>query len=158
MRIYLGLIVMLFLASGCRYTHTIPSGSQRSNLAIDIVDNATFENELTPIVRREIIRQLAAKAPLNIVNQEVGVPVLSGKIVGYSRNSLRSNDDARSAEFRINITVDFIMHDINNKQIWRKTISGEETFAANGGAELAAQRAAVDDMVVKLIHALFPVW
>ena len=143
---------------GCRYTYEVPSGTERSNFGVGVIGNTTFENELTPVVRREIKRQLAARAPLNIIDPRPGVPSISGNITDYSRSSLRSDDNARAAEFRITISVEFVMSDANGNEVWRKTMTGEETFAAGGGAELAAQRGAVDDMVVKLIHALFPAW
>ena len=153
------LIALLLVGiTGCRYTYEIPAGEERSTLGVGIIGNRTLENELTPVVRREIVRQLAARAPLNIIQPKPGLPSISGDIVSYSRDSLRSDETAWSAEFRITIAVEFVMHDGDKKEIWRQTLSGEETFAAGGGAELAAQRGAVDDMVIKLIHALFPVW
>lgn len=158
MKRVVGCICLVLAVAGCRYSHEIPSGNERSDLGIGSITNRTLENELTPVIRREITRQLAAKAPLNIIEARPGKPTLSGVITSYSRDSLRSDNFARSAEFRLTIAIEFTMRDGDNRELWRKTLTGEETFAAGAGAELAAQRDAVNDMVIKLIHALFPVW
>lgn len=149
---------LAFISTGCRYTHESPGEKGRSPFGMGSIKNSTLENEITPVIRREVIRQLAARAPLNVVDAREGIPRLSGTITRYKRESLRSDDDARSAEFRVVMQVEFVLHAPSGEEQWRKNITGEGTFAAGAGQELSAQKEAVDDMVIKLIHALFPAW
>jgi len=158
-------LVFCVLFSGCGYTtKSILPKNIRTIYIAPFKNNINFttgtgRNIYLPLleidVRNAIIDRFLFDGNLKIARPEVANLILKGELNNYDRSGLRYTDDDDVEEYRVHITVSFVMWDTKRDEIsWTESnFAGEATYFVTG-PQVSTEESAVDKAIVDLARRI----
>jgi hypothetical protein len=156
-RYTVSLLIVPLLAGGCGYQLGYRSPPAVVTVAVPIFDNVTFplrrdiEYELTRAVRNEI----QARSALRLVRDRDADMILYGRITDFQESVIAEGQFDEKLESTIRVSVDVVVEDYVNRQVWRKTVRDLEPFSASRGETIDSARSrAIDNLAEKIVLAI----
>lgn len=167
---FLGLMLIL---SGCGYTtgSVLPSNYRTIHVE-PFVNKINFLNEnsrtlyipqLETNVRSAIISQFQQDGHLRINNSQSSDLVLKGKLVGYERDDLRTDNDQNVQEYRLRVIVALTMIDNTRGEEFfsESSFVGESTYFTSGSqakSETQALNDTLKDLARRVVERTIENW
>ena len=176
-RIYLPVLALLFLVSGCGYTtkSLLPSNiktirvdnfkneiqvtAEQSNLRMYRGYRPGMENDIT----RAVTNKFLTDGTLRIANESSADLILKSELIDFKRDALRYDANDNVEEYRIKLLVN--MELTNNKTgtvMWKESgFAGETTYRTSGPlakSDDAAMNDAVDDLARRIVERTVEAW
>ena len=167
------LSVLLLCVTGCGYTtgSLLPSQYQTIYVApfenkIDYMNQSErklYVPGLETQVRGRITDRYLFDGRLHIGQKEVSDLVLTGQLLSFDREDLRTNANEDVKEYRLRITVAMTLEDpVTHKVIWSEpSFSGETTYYTMGPlqkSESAAIEDALKDLAMRVVDRTVQDW
>jgi hypothetical protein len=141
------------------------SHTDHKSVAVPMFRNKTLHPQLEAQITNAIIKRFQADGTLRVDSRDDADVVVTGVIIDYTRDELRSvrEDVGTAREYRINITAEIEARDgRTGKMIVEKTsVTGKaDTFIGSDlqSAEFQALPLAADDMARQVISLLTESW
>ena len=159
------ILILLGAASlaGCmgyRVGRLLPEHLQ--TIAVDNFRNLTHEPNIETQATSSVIERFKIDGTLAVVKDNPDA-VLDGKITPYDKAPLRFDQERRTTEYRLTVTVQATLKDMKkNEVIWAdKSIAGTAEFFVRGSlptAERAAWPEALDDLAQRIVEQVVEGW
>jgi outer membrane lipopolysaccharide assembly protein LptE/RlpB len=176
-RIYLSILALIFLTSGCGYTtrSLLPSNyrtikienfandirvaAEQSNMRMYRGYRPGMEIELT----RTVINKFLVDGSVKVVKESSADIVLKGALIDFKRDALRYDSNDNVEEYRIKLIVNMELMDTKTgNTVWKENgFAGETTYTTSGAltkSESAAVDAAVDDLARRIMERTVEAW
>lgn len=166
-------LVSCVLFSGCGYTTKSILPKSIQTIYIEPFKNnidfttGTGRNVYLPLLeidaRNAIIDRFLFDGSLKITKPELADLILTGDLNGYERSGLRYTDDDDVEEYRIHITVSFVMFNTKKDEVsWAESsFVGEATYFVSGpqvSSEDSAVDAAIADLARRIVERTIENW
>ncbi|MBI4845920.1 MAG: LptE family protein [Candidatus Omnitrophica bacterium] len=160
---FLSLALILILA-GCGYsTNAFFLPLSIRSVYIETFQNKTDQPNIENDLRARLISTFQSDGSLKIATRDEADAVLSGEVIGYSRQALRYSSDEHIEEYRLNVTVNFLFTAVENKEVIVKadSFTGETSFFLTGSSaksEITARSDALEDLSRRILNKTITLW
>lgn len=153
----------LFLAAGCTYTFYPGVLGDFQTIAINNLENKTYEHGLETLVTEAIRDEFIFDGSLKVRKEREADLLLSGSVIEYVLEPLTYDEADRAEGYRLRIRAKLTLENLKKDEvIWKdKIIEGDARYLLSGplaGTESEARDKASKDLAKKILRQVIHVW
>lgn len=136
------LILLGVTGSACGYSTRPLYDPDIKSVAVDVFKNETFRRGLEIELTRKVAEQIRLRTPWRVANRGSADAALTGKIVDVREVILSKDQDDRTQESSVIVTVEATLTDLSTDKLIKQVrrTSSTSFFVALGGKETAFTR------------------
>lgn len=149
--------LLLFLSAGCGYGPRPLLGSDLRTIALEGLENKTYEHGLGVLVTESLRDEFIFEGTLKVVGKAQADLWLSGAVIYYTFEALSYGRDGRAESHRLRIGTKLTLKNLRTEEvIWQdRVIEGDARLA---GTEAQARDEALKDLAREILHQTLALW
>lgn len=157
-------LVLLLLLSGCGYSMRPLLGMGLGTIAIENLENKTYEHDLEVLVTESVRDEFIFDGTLKVVMGEAQADLLlSGAVINYTFETLSYDEDDKAESYRLRIRTQLTLENLKEKKIvWQdRIIEGDAHYLLVGSlavTEAEARDKALKDLAKEILRQTIDLW
>ena len=153
----------LFLAAGCGYSFYVGVAGDLSTIAIENLENKTYEHRLETLATEAIRDEFIFDGNLKLVKEREADLRLSGSVIEYVLDPLTYDEDDEAEGYQLKIRAKLTLENLrDDKTMWKdKIIEGDARYLLSGplaGTETGARDKALKDLAKEIVRQIIYIW
>jgi len=157
------LVLLLMLVGGCGYSPRPLLGTGLRSIAIDNLENETYEHSLGVSVTKAVRDEFIFDGTLKVVGDAQADLLLSGAVIGYTFEPLSFSQSDKAESYRLNIRTKLTLKNTKTeKVVWQdKIIEGDARYLLVGSLAVTkaqAQDKALQNLAREILRQTIDIW
>lgn len=161
--IYLLVLTNIIFLSGCSYSARPLLGMGLKTIAIESLENSTYEHSLEILVTEVIRDEFIFDGTLRVVDRNRADLLLSGAVIDYIFEPQSYDEDDNAESYQLRIRTRLTLKDLKeDKFIWQnKIVEGDVHYllvTSLAETETQARIKALEDLAEEILRQTIDIW
>ena len=156
-------LVLLLLMTGCGYSPRPLLGSGLRTIAIDNLENKTYEHSLEVLIAQAVRNEFIFDGTLKVVEKTRADLLLSGAVIDYIFEPLSYDNKDKAESYRLRIRTKLTLKNLKTGEVvWQdKIVEGDARYLLTGSlaeTEAQARDKALEDLAKEILRQAIDIW